>query len=261
MQEIKESKKIVVPGEVLMEGMEYIPGYGTYRNDKKIICSRLGLLNIDGKVMKIIPISGKYLPKRNDLVIGRVIDILISGWRVEINSPYSAVLSMKDGTFEFINKGEDLTRYYDLGDYVVAKIINVTSQNLVDLTMKGQGLRKLRGGLIVNVNSTKVPRIIGKKGSMVSMIKQATGCKVIVGQNGLVWIDGEPEKEVIAVDTIKKIEKESHISGLTETIKEYLEKKTGVSIKIDANGNADDHLESGDSEAGYQEHNDADYNR
>lgn len=238
-----ENKTVVVPGEVLSEGIDYIPGYGTYRQEKQIICSRLGLLNLDGKVIKIIPISGKYLPKKNDLVVGKIIDILISGWRIEINSPYSAVLSMKDATFEFINKGEDLTRFYDLGEYVVAKIINVTSQNLVDLTMKGQGLRKLKGGYIINVNPTKVPRIIGKKGSMVSMIKQATGCRIIVGQNGLVWIDGEPEKEVIAVETIKKIEKESHISGLTDTIKEYLEQRTGIKISNDLKDEHADNIE------------------
>ncbi|MEM4260038.1 MAG: exosome complex RNA-binding protein Rrp4 [Candidatus Woesearchaeota archaeon] len=238
-----ENKTVVVPGEILSSGIDYIPGYGTYRHDKQIICSRLGLLNIDGKVIKIIPISGKYLPKKNDLVIGKIIDILISGWRIEINSPYSAVLSMKDATFEFINKGEDLTRFYDLGEYVVAKIINVTSQNLVDLTMKGPGLRKLKGGYIIMINPTKVPRIIGKKGSMVSMIKQATGCRVIVGQNGLVWIDGEPEKEVIAIETIKKIEKDSHISGLTDTIKEYLEQRTGLKISTEAKEEHGDNIE------------------
>jgi len=81
-----------------------------------------------------------------------------------------------------------LTKYFDIGDYVMAKIINVTSQKLVDVTMKGPGLRKLKGGRIIQVNPYKVPRIIGKAGSMVTMIKDATGCRILVGQNGLVWI-------------------------------------------------------------------------
>ena len=45
-----------------------------------------------------------------------------------------------------------------------------------------------------------------------------------VGQNGLVWINGTPEGELLAVKAIRKIEEESHLSGLTDRIKEFLEK-------------------------------------
>ncbi|HGJ63877.1 TPA: RNA-binding protein [bacterium] len=230
-----KDKTVVVPGEVLADDLGFVPGHGTYRQNQKILASRLGLVNIEGKVIKTIPLAGRYLPKRNDVVIGRVMDILVSGWRVDINSPYTAVLSSKE-TPEFIEKNEDLTRYFDLDDHVVAKITNVTSQNLVDLTVRDQGLRKIRGGRIISVNTHKVPRIIGKKGSMVTMIKQATNCRIIVGQNGWIWIDGEPDKENIAVQAIKKIENESHLSGLTERIKEFLEKETGIKVEIEDKG-------------------------
>ena len=92
------------------------------------------------------------------------------------------------------------------------------------------GLRKLTNGTVLKVNTNKVPRIIGKQGSMVSMIKDATGCRVTVGQNGLVYVDGEPSKEVIVIKAIKKIEAESHTSGLTDKIKVFLEKETGQKI-------------------------------
>lgn len=230
-----KDKTVVVPGEVLADDLGFIPGHGTYRQNQKILASRLGLANIEGKVIKTIPLAGRYLPKRNDIVIGRVMDILVSGWRVDINSPYTAVLSSKE-TPEFIERNEDLTRYFDLDDHVVAKITNVTSQNLVDLTVRDQGLRKIRGGRIISVNTHKVPRIIGKKGSMVTMIKQATNCRIIVGQNGWIWVDGEPDKENIAIQAIRKIEDESHLSGLTERIKEFLEKETGAKIEVEDKG-------------------------
>jgi exosome complex component RRP4 len=228
---VKE-KQVVVPGEELAKGMDYLPSYGTYRGNDTIRAAKLGLVSIDGKVIKIIPLSGKYMPKKNDTIIGKVIDITMNGWRIDTNSPYSAMLSMKDATMDFIPKGADLTRYFDIGDYVVTKIIQVTTQKLIDLTMKGPGLRKLGAGRILQVNTTKVPRIIGKGGSMVSMIKQATGCRIIVGQNGIVWIQGEdPAKETLAAETIKRIEKESHIQGLTDIIKNDLEKITGIKIE------------------------------
>jgi len=227
-----KDKDVVVPGEVLATGMNYLPGQGTYRLEGQIMANRLGLIMIDGKVLKSLPLAGRYMPKKYDMIVGKVIDILMSGWRMEINSPYSAVLPLKDASFSYIAKGADLTRYFELEDYAVVKITNVTSQNLVDVTCKGPGLFKLRGGRIILVNTNKVPRIIGKKGSMVSMIKRATDCKIIVGQNGMAWLSGEPEMEVIAVNTIGMIEEQSHISGLTEKIKDYLEKATGRKIEV-----------------------------
>src|SRR3989338_2644552 len=225
-------KSIVVPGEEVAAGMDFLPTEGIYRDGEKLIASRLGLLVVDGRLVKLIPLSGKYLPKRGDVIVGKVIDVAISGWRVDINSAYTAMLSMKEATAEFIARGADLTRYFTFGDYIVTKIVNVTSQNLVDISMKGPGLRKLSEGMIVTVAPNKVPRIIGKQGSMVSMIKNATGCRVIVGQNGLVWLDGEPDAELLAVKTIKKIENEAHLSGLSDQIKAFLEKETGKPVAM-----------------------------
>lgn len=219
-----KDKEIVVPGEDLALGMDYVPSYGTYRDGERIIATKLGLVGVDGRLIRLIPLSGKYMPKAGDTIIGKVVDVTINGWRIDINSAYSAMLSMKDATSEFIARGSDLTRYYDFGDYLVTKIINVTSQNLVDLTMKAPGLRKLGDGRVIHVNPYKVPRIIGKQGSMITMVKDATDCRVTVGQNGLVWIQGEPENEMKAVEAIRKIESESHTSGLTDRMKEFLEK-------------------------------------
>ena len=217
-------KDISVPGEVLAIGMDILPGAGTYRDGEKIAANRLGLAMIDGRTIKLIPLSGRYTPKTGDTIICNVIDVGFNGWRLDTNSAYSAMLSMKDATSEFIQRGANLTQYYDLGDRIVCKIVNVTSQKLIDVTMKGPGLRKLKGGRIIEVNPNKVPRIIGKQGSMVMMIKDAAKCNITVGQNGLIWIDGEPMNELLAIQTIRKIEKESHMSGLTDKIKEYLEK-------------------------------------
>jgi len=196
-------------------------------------------VNIEGKVIKLIPLSGVYYPKRGDVILGEVIDVNLNGWRIKINCAYEAFLSIKDATSKFIRRGEDLTRYFAIGDNIVVKIFNVTSQNLVDLTMDGQGLQKLGDGRIIRVNPHKVPRIIGKQGSMVSMIKKATGTRIIVGQNGIVWIAGSPDGEIIAINTIKMIETNAHTPGLTDKIKEHLEKITGKKIIMDEPRNND----------------------
>ncbi|MBI2565079.1 RNA-binding protein [Candidatus Woesearchaeota archaeon] len=220
-----QDRSIVVPGELLAEGMGFIPSKGIYRDGELIRAERLGMISVDKNVIKLIPLSGRYIPKVNDRVIGKVIDVLLSGWKLDINSAYNAVLTLKDASSEFIAKGENLTKYYDLEDFVVTKITKVTSQKLVDITMIGPGLMTLRGGRIITVNPFKVPRIIGKEGSMVTLIKQKTGCNIVVGQNGWVWINGEPECEVKAVQAIRMVEKQAHLQGLTEIIKVFLEAK------------------------------------
>ena len=219
-----KDKQIVVPGETLAHGLEFLPSYGTYRLNDKILANKLGVVNVDGKVLKIIPVSGRYHPKKNDVVIGTVVDVNINGWRVNMNCAYEAMLSVKDATSDFVRRGENLTKFFDIGDVMVAQIFNVTSQNLVDLTLKGPGLKKLYNGRIIEINCHKVPRVIGKQGSMVSMIKEASGCRIVVGQNGLIWISGPTKGEILAAEVIKKIEAESHTQGLTDKIKEYLDK-------------------------------------
>lgn len=227
-----EEKAVVVPGEVLTDGMDYLPAQGTYRLGKEIRASRLGLLQVEGRALKIISLSGRYLPKKYDVIICKVIDVSINGWRFDTNSAYSALLMIRDASSGFIKRNEDLTKIYDLGDYVVAKVINVTSQKLIDLTTKGPGLRRLDEGRIVKINPNKVPRVIGKRGSMVSMIKNATDTQIIVGQNGVIWIKGKPKEESIVVNTINIIEREAHLQGLTDKIKLYLEKETGKQVNI-----------------------------
>ena len=218
-----ENKQIVVPGEQLAKGMDYLPGSAAYRSDEHIVANKVGLVAIDGRAIKLIPLTGKYVPKQGDVVIGKVFDVSMGYWRIEVSSPYSGMLSVKEATSDFIPKGEDLSDMLAIHEYVICKITNVTTQKLIDLSLRGPGLHKLPEGQIVSVNASKVPRIIGKQGSMVSMIKDATGCNILVGQNGLIWLSGSPQGEVIAVQTIHMIERFAHVSGLTDLIKKHLD--------------------------------------
>jgi len=91
------------------------------------------------------------------------------------------------------------------------------------LSMRDRKCRKLRAGRLITVVPAKVPRIIGKAGSMVEMIKDTTKTQIVVGQNGLVWVKGENQE--IAVEAVREIEKKSHLHGLTDHIKALIEKR------------------------------------
>lgn len=219
-----KDREIVVPGDELVIGMDYLPAGAAFREKDKIIANSIGLVSTGNRLVRVIPLSGKYVPKAGDTIIGRIADIGLNGWRVDIGWSFEANISMKDGSTDFIERGSDLTQYYDYEDYVIAKILKVVGPKIIDLTMKGPGLRKLSNGKIIKVNSSKVPRIIGKAGSMIHLIKEKTGCNVMVGQNGRVWLSAPDSKDVIlAIKAIRKIEELSHIQGLTDKIKEFLE--------------------------------------
>ena len=220
-----QDKDIVVPGEPLAQGMDYLPGPGAYRKGEAIVSNRVGLVSINGRAIKLIALSGPYLPKRDDVIICKVIDITLNGWRLDTNTPSSAMLSVRDATNTFISKGSDLTKILQIGDYIVSGVIQVTTQKLVDVTLRGPGLRKLPSGQLLKFSPNKFARIIGRQGSMVSMIKRATNCQIVVGQNGLIWMNGEPAMEVIAVEAIRLIEENAHTSGLTDRVKAFLEAK------------------------------------
>ena len=128
-----QEKEIVVPGQKLAEGMDYLPGMGAYREGDFIFAAKLGLVSIEGRTLKLIPVSGRYLPRRNDVIIAKVTDVTMSCWRMDTNSAYSAMLGLRDATNEFVPKGADLTQLFNFDDYLVTKVINVTPQFLIDV--------------------------------------------------------------------------------------------------------------------------------
>jgi exosome complex component RRP4 len=91
-----------------------------------------------------------------------------------------------------------------------------------------RGLGKLDDGMIMEINSNRVPRVIGKEGSMISLIKNETGCRITVGQNGVIWLKGNKiEDELFAKRAILHVAKNSFISGLTEETQKWFEKEKG----------------------------------
>ncbi len=215
-------RDVVIPGEKLADGMDFLPGENTYRDNSGIYSRVLGIVGLSGRVLKITPLAGPYVPRIGDRIIAKVFDITMSGWRVDTNTAYSALLNVRDATTRFIKKEEDLTQIIAIGEYVVVNITNVTSQNLIDVSMRGPDLCKVEGGRIMSINSMKVPRVIGKAGSMIQLLKEKTGCDITVGQNGLIWVRGTAEGEYKAERAIKFIEAKSHLDGLTERVQALL---------------------------------------
>jgi exosome complex component RRP4 len=219
-KEGSSSREIVIPGDLLDSG-KLKAGAGTYTQDGKVYAAQLGILSIKSNFVNVIPLGGRYIPAPGDSVIGKVIDIGPSNWLIDINSPYPAPLHVNEVPWR-VDFG-DTARFMNVGDTLLAKVLIVDETKRVQVTMKEQGLRKLQGGQVMEISYSKVPRVIGKGGSMVQMIKNMTNTRIFVGQNGRIWLDGEIENIVFAIRAIKMIEENAHTSRLTERVKDYLE--------------------------------------
>ena len=215
-------RKVVIPGEVIISEEESLPGEGTEKRGADIVAIRYGLAEESSGLVKVIALSGIYQPRRGNVVIGKVENITFNGWVVDINSPIGAFLPLSEVP-RYVNK-EDMSEVFDIGDMFVAKILGVNGRG-IDLTIKMRGLGKIEKGMIIKVNSNKVPRIIGKEGSMINIIKNETGCEITVGQNGLIWIKGDKiENELFVKKAIMFVTEKSFTSGLTEEVQKWFDK-------------------------------------
>ena len=218
------NREIVIPGEMIADGEDYLPGESTEKRDKKIYALKYGLVEESNKLVKVIPLSGVYQPRRGNVVIGKVENINFNGWFIDIHAPDDAFLSLMEVP-RYVNKDE-LEEVMKIGDMVVAKIYAINKRG-IDLTIKSRGLGKIKQGLIIKINPNKVPRVIGREGSMIKLIKDKTNCEITVGQNGLIWIKSDKiENELYAKKAILFVEEKSYLSGLTQEVEKWFEGET-----------------------------------
>jgi len=216
-----KSKEVLLPGELVEERKGRKIGNGVYTEGDKVFSKVLGIPRIDENEISVTALSGAYMPKIGDKIVGVIEGIEISGWSIDINSPWMAFLPIAEAVDEFVDRDRsDLSKYFDLGEILFCRISKATKHKVIQVSMDDYNARKLSNGTIVKITPTKVPRIIGKAGSMVNLIKDKTGCEIVIGQNGVVWIRGENKSK--AIEIILTIEKESHTIGLTEKIEKML---------------------------------------
>lgn len=219
------TRKVVIPGEVIASGDDYLPGDWTEKRGNDIVAIRFGLGEESNKLVKVIPLSGVYNPRRGNVVIGKVENIIQAGWFIDIGASDNAFLSLNEVP-RYVNR-DAMKDVLDIDEMVVAKIWSINGRG-IDLSLKSRDLGRLEGGIIFEVNPNKVPRIIGKEGSMVKMIKEETGCNITVGQNGFVWVKGDTvEKELFAKEAVMFVTENSFIEGLTEEVKKWFDEKKG----------------------------------
>lgn len=217
---------LVLPGqEIPAQGLK--PGFGTYRDreDGRIYASVMGLVSPRPPFMRVTPLTGRYIPQKDDMVVGVIQAVGPTYWLLDIRAPHFTPLH-HTGTPWKMDYGE-CGEYLRPGETVLVRVEGIDEMRRIGVSMNGPGLGKLEGGYIAEVSPTKVPRVIGKAGSMIGLIQHATGARLVVGQNGRIWIDGD-EKQIRRVrEVLELIDAEGQRSGLTDRVQALLDTQAG----------------------------------
>jgi len=195
-------KKIVVPGEKISDAP--FMAETTFVEGNKTYASVAGMMDEENK---FVPTKSVYSPRQGDAVVGIVVYIRGNGYKVDLNLPFEGFLSGKDTRVPF-----------SMGEIMFGKVKDVDEIGNVDLI----DVRKLAPGKIMDFPAAKVPRLIGKRNSMLNTIMQGTGTEVYVGNNGYVWLSGGNIS--LALKAIDMVNRKSHMSGLTNEIADFLAK-------------------------------------
>jgi exosome complex component RRP4 len=156
-------------------------------DDDRVTATAVGFYEIEDDVVKVIPLTGFYTPKPDDLVIGKITSHTSFSWEVDINSFCVSILPAFDIFGKDYSPSKDeLSSKLKTGDLIVGRIVNVNPGRDPLMTINGENLGKIDSGELVKISPTKIPRLIGKDGSMIQTIEAATNATITVGQNGLV---------------------------------------------------------------------------
>ena len=216
-------RKYVIPGDVITTG-PFRPEHNVYQDGDRIIATSVGISEIYDNAVRVIPLSGMYIPKNNDLVIGKVIGHSALSWEFEINSCFVGFLPAQD-VFgrDYSPTKDELKARLDKGDLVAARIANFDRSRDPLLTIQDRDLGKIESGELIEIAPSKVPRLIGKRGSMIQTIELATKAMITIGQNGWIVVScDDPVGLLKAIQAIKMVDAQAHTPNLTERVKSML---------------------------------------
>ncbi len=205
--------EVVLPGQLLSDNGKR-SGEGTYSIGGKVYAARVGFATVKDNKVHVVSFKGTYKPMPGDRVIGIISDVKPNGFEVNLGKHLTGIIRIPD-------REQVQNMKLKVGDVIYVK---VKSSGLGGILLERSGrIKKFESGLLIQIHPTKIPRLIGKRGSMIIMVKKLTGCDIVVGKNGLVVINGpSPKNEFAAMKAIQMIENEAHTSGLTERVEKMI---------------------------------------
>ena len=224
MKRFESKKRHVLPGDFITTAPLRLQD-NVVLEGKRIISTTIGLSDVSDDSVRVISLTGVYLPKIDDLVIGTIQYIHGNSWFADINSCYQGMLLGQDvfGRGSYPTKSE-MEERLSKGDIIFAKIANSDRQREPLISIADQSLGKIDSGELVKISPAKIPRLIGKHGSMIQTIEGSTNATITVGQNGLIVVSCDETNGLLkALAAIRMVDEQAHLVNLTDKVKKMLE--------------------------------------
>jgi len=223
LKNLGTKKRYVIPGDVITTAPLRLEGNVTL-DGKRIMATCMGLSDVSSDSVRVIPLAGVYLPKIDDLVLCTISLVSGNSWFADMNSCYQGMLLGQDvfGRGSYPTKSE-MEERLSKGDIIFAKIANSDRQREPLISIADQSLGKIDSGELVKISPTKIPRLIGKHGSMIQTIEGSTNATITVGQNGLIVVSCDETNGLLkALVAIRMIDEQAHLVDLTDKVKKML---------------------------------------
>lgn len=185
-----KSKRIVLPGEKIVENSNFMRGHGTYVPTKStLIASVAGRVEQINKLISVRPLRTRYNGEIGDVVVGRIIEVQQRRWKVDTNSRQDSFLPLAGVNLpggELRRKtAEDemmMREYLSEGDLISAEVKDIYDDGSLSLHTRSLKYGKLGQGILVKVSPSLIER---RKTHFFNLV---CGAHVIIANNGNIWI-------------------------------------------------------------------------
>ena len=219
----ENKNQFVLPGDIISGSYE--PAQNVILNDNRLLSTAIGFCEINDNEASVSPLTGFYIPRSDDLVIGKIKSHTSMVWEIDINSYHVGILPAFDIFGKDYNPSKhDLSSKLNVGDLVAVRIVSGDTARDPLVTISGENLGKIDSGELVKVSFAKISYLISKHGSMIQTIESSTDTSITIGQNGLVVVSGGESNGLLkAIEAIQMVEEQAHLADLTDKVKKMLE--------------------------------------
>tara|TARA_B110000116_G_scaffold263701_1_gene270550 strand:- start:1894 stop:2598 length:705 start_codon:yes stop_codon:yes gene_type:complete len=219
------SGSLVIPGDKISLDTSDRLGHGVIKINGEFIATKLGYVVAKSGEVSITPIHTAYFPRPGDLVIGYIEGMRSNIWFIDLNAPFNAILPMSLAPMKIDYGG---TRdAMNVGTTILCRIQEVDEAHSSVVTMKGMGLRKVNSGFVDTIPPHLVGTISSGSNAIINQLKDASNCRIILGANGRIWVDGEPEGIRIVRNAFTFVRDNEHSTDLAGAFTGHLANGNG----------------------------------
>ena len=215
--------RLVTPGEAIGASSGKRAGTGTLVMGDNIIATKVGWVKENNGVTSVDPIASAYMPRSGDLVIGIVESVRNNLWFADVNGPFNGLLPMSLAPWK-VEFGA-ARQHMDIGDIMLARVQEVDEAHNIVLTMKGVGLRRLKDGMMAKISMNHISRLRGDNDSTLRELKEVSDCRIIVAENGRVWIDGDSDGISFMRTVLELVRNDGHKATFSESLDSIIQER------------------------------------